>query len=45
MVRRLWHEPLTRRRTSFGATLSRKGRGDIGGQIAGNFYTRIGIST
>jgi hypothetical protein len=25
--------------------VAHKGRGDIGGQLAGNFYTRIGIST
>jgi hypothetical protein len=24
----MWREPLTRRRTSFGATLSHKGRGE-----------------
>jgi hypothetical protein len=38
MVRRLRHEPLTRRLTSFGATLSHRGRGF-------HRHTRIGIST
>ena len=45
MVWRLRHEPLTRRLTSFGATLSHKGRGEIRMLSTGNFYTRIGIST
>jgi hypothetical protein len=38
-------EPLTRRRTSFGATLSHKGRGTCGVLVAGRDHTRIGIST
>jgi hypothetical protein len=41
----LRREPLTRRRTSFGATLSHKGRGEGGGYVARNRHTRIGIST
>ena len=45
MVWRLRREPLTRRRTSFGATLSHKGRGKIGVLAAGRVHTRIGIST
>ncbi len=45
MVWRLRREPLTRRRTSFGATLSHKGRGKIGVLGAGRDHTRIGIST
>jgi hypothetical protein len=44
MAWRLRHEPLTRRLTPFGATLSHKGRGKISLRVAGN-YTRIGIST
>ena len=45
MVWRLRREPLTRRLTSFGATLSHKRRGKIGGRLARNCHTRIGIST
>jgi hypothetical protein len=45
MVWCLRHEPLTRRLTPFGATLSHKGRGKIGGGFRGTIYTRIGIST
>jgi hypothetical protein len=43
MAWRLRHEPLTRRLTSFAATLSHEGRGKI--PPADRFYTRIGIST
>jgi hypothetical protein len=46
MAWRLRHEPLTRRLTSFVATLSHKGRGKISRAGRGTiFYTRIGIST
>jgi hypothetical protein len=45
MAWRLRREPLTRRRTSFGATLSHKGRGKVGVRFARNRHTRIGIST
>jgi hypothetical protein len=38
-------EPLTRRRISFGATLSHKGRGTASARVAGSAHTRIGIST
>ena len=41
----LRREPLTRRRTSFGATLSHKGRGEASARVAGSAHTRIGIST
>jgi len=44
MVWRLRHEPLTRRPTSFGATLSHRGRGKEACSLQ-KFYTRIGIST
>ena len=45
MVWRLRHEPLTRRLTSFGATLSHKGRGKTRVRLARTCHTRIGIST
>jgi hypothetical protein len=45
MVWRLRHEPLTQRLTSFGATLSHKGRGKIRVRLAISCHTRIGIST
>jgi hypothetical protein len=45
MVWRLRREPLTRRLTSFGATLSHKGIAKIGGRLARDCHTRIGIST
>ena len=41
----LQREPLTRRRTSFGATLSHKGRGEIRVRVTRSRHTRIGIST
>ena len=41
----LRREPLTRRRTSFGATLSHKGRGKVSVRVARGRHTRIGIST
>jgi len=44
MVWRVRHEPLTRRLTSFGATLSHRGRGKEACSLQ-KFYTRIGIST
>jgi hypothetical protein len=45
MVWRLRREPITRRLTSFGATLSHKGRGKIRIRLAISCHTRIGIST
>ncbi len=45
MMWRMRHEPLTRRLTSFGVTLSHKGRGKISLRHTGISYTRIGIST
>jgi hypothetical protein len=41
----LRHHPNTRRLRACGATLSHTGRGTVRVRLAGNPYTRIGIST